>query len=68
MVELYSEVTIIKEDFGSYEVFTEQGSSAFQMTEATIMDTISGLLGCVGQAANAVSVYTQVKIDDARKL
>ena len=53
---------IVKDDSGSYAVFTEQGSSAFQMTAAKIMDIISRLPGCDGQAANAVSAYTQLKI------
>ena len=52
---------IVKDDSGSYAVFTEQGSSAAQMTAAKIMDIISRLLGCDGQAADAVSAYTQVK-------
>ena len=51
---------IVKDDSGSYAVFTEQGSSASQMTAAKIMDIISRLLGCDGQAADAVSAYTQV--------
>ena len=46
---------IVKDDSGSYAVFTEQGSSASQMTAAKIMDIISRLLGCDGQAADAVS-------------
>ena len=50
------------------KVFTEQGSSASQMTAAKIMDIISRLLGCDGQAADAVSAYTQVKMEDAHKL
>ena len=52
----------------SYAVFTEQGSSASQMTAAKIMDIISRLPGCAGQAADAVSAYTQVKMEDAHKL
>ena len=52
---------IVKNNSGSYAVFTEQGSSASQMTAAKIMDIISRLLGCDGQAADAVSAYTQVK-------
>ena len=52
---------IVKDDSGSYAVFTEQGSSASQMTAAKIMDIISRLPGCDGQAADAVSTYTQVK-------
>ena len=58
----------VKDDSGSYAVFTEQGSSASQMTAAKIMDIISRLPGCDGQAADAVSGYTQVKMEDAHKL
>ena len=59
-VELYSG-DIVKDNSGSYAVFTEQGSSASQMTADKIMDIISKLPGCDGQAADAVSAYTQVK-------
>ena len=38
------------------------------MTAAKIMDIISGLPGCDGQAADAVSAYTQVKMEDVHKL
>ena len=58
----------VKDDSRSYAVFTEQGSSASQMTAAKIMDIISRLPGCDGQAADAVSAYTQVKMEDAHKL
>ena len=51
----------VKDDSGSYAVFTEQGSSASQMTAAKVMDIISTLPGCDGQAADAISAYTQVK-------
>ena len=56
---------IVKDDSGSCAVFTEQGSSASQMTAAKIMDIIARLPGCDGQAADAVSAYTQVKMEDA---
>ena len=59
---------IVKDDSGSYAVFTEQGSSASQMTAAKVMDIISKLPGCDGQAADAISAYTQVKMEDAHKL
>ena len=59
---------IVKDDSGSYAIFTEQGSSASQMTPAKIMDFISRLPDCDGQAADAVSAYTQVKMEDAHKL
>ena len=58
----------MKDDSGSYAVFTEQGSSASQMTAAKVMDIISRLPGCAGQAADAISAYTQVKMEDAPKL
>ena len=59
---------IVKDDSGSYAVFIEQGSSASQMTAAKVMDIISRLPGCDGQAADAVSAYTQVKMEDALKI
>ena len=59
---------IVKDNSRSYAVFTEQGSSASQMTAAKIMDIISRLPGCDGHAAEAVSAYTQVKMEDAHKL
>ena len=52
---------IVKDNSGSYAVFTEQGSSASQMTAAKIMDIISRSPGCDGQAAHAVSTYIQVE-------
>ena len=45
---------IVKDNSGFYAVFTEQGSSASQMTAAKIMDITSRLTGCDGQAAYAV--------------
>ena len=58
----------VEDDSGSYAVFTEQGSSASQMTAAKIMDIISRLTGCDGHEADAVSAGTQVKMEDAHKL
>ena len=59
---------IVKDDSGSYAIFTEQGSSTSQMTAAKVMDIISSLPGCAEQAADAVSAYTQVKMEDAPSL
>ena len=56
---------IVKDDSGSYAVFTEQVSSASQMTAAKVMDIISRLPGCAGQAADAVSADTHVIMEDA---
>ena len=57
----------MKDDSGSHAVFTEQGSSASQMTAVEVIDIISRLPGCAGPAADAVSAYTQVKMEDASK-
>ena len=57
-----------KDDSGAFAVFTEQGPSASQMTAAKIMDVIARLPGCDGQAADAVSDYTQIQLEDASKL
>ena len=58
----------VKDDSGSYAIFTERGSSASQTTAAKVMDIISRLPGCAGQAADAVSACTQVKMEDVPKL
>ena len=59
---------IVKDASGSCAVFTEQGSSASQVTAAKVMDIISRLPGCAGQAADAVSAYTKVSMEDAPTL
>ena len=59
---------VVKDNSGSFAVFIEQGSSASQMTAALIMDIISRLSGCDGQATDAVSAITQVKMEDIHKL
>ena len=58
----------VEDDSGSYAVFSEPGSSASQMTAAKVRDVVARLPGCAGQAADAVSAYTQVKMEDAPKL
>ena len=58
----------MKDDSGSYAVFTEQGSSASQTTAAKVVDVVAWLPGCSGQAADAVSACTQVKMEDAPEL
>ena len=59
---------IVTDDSGSHAVFTEQGSSASQMTAVKIKDIISRLPGCDGQAADVVSAYIQLKMEDDHKL
>ena len=51
----------VKDDSGAYASFTEQGSSASQMTAAKVMDVTARLPDCDGQAADAVSAYTLEK-------
>ena len=45
---------------------TDDPGSYAQMTAAKGMDIISRLPGCSRQAADAVSCYTQVKMEDAQ--
>ena len=59
---------IVKTNSRSHAIFTEQGSSTSQMTAPKIMDIISRLPGCNRQAADAVSAYTQEKMEDAHKI
>ena len=58
----------MKDDSGYDAAVTEQNSSASQMTAGKVMDIISRLPGCEGQAADAVSAYTQVKLEVALKI
>ena len=64
-VELHSEVTIAKDESGSHAVFNELGSLASQMTIDKVMDLISRLPGCAGQAVDAKSAHAQVKMENA---
>ena len=58
----------VKGASGSYGVFMEQGLSASQMTAAKVMDAIARLPSCAGRAADAESVFSQVKMEDASAL
>ena len=58
---------IVEDDSGAYAVFTEQGSSASQMTAAEVMDVMARPPDCDGHAADAVSACTQVKMGDGPK-
>ena len=52
----------VQDDSGSCPVFTEQGSSVSLMTAAEVWDVTARLPDCGGQAADAVSANTKVKI------
>ena len=57
-------VDIVKEDSGASSVFTEQGSSASQMTAAKVVDVFARLSGCGGQSADAVSQLSKSECPD----
>ena len=59
---------IVKDDSGANAVFIEQGSFTSQMMAAKVMCVIARLPDCDGQAADAVSAYTQVQMEDAPRL
>ena len=59
---------VVKDDSVSYAVFTEQGFSASHMTAAKVLDVLSRLPDCAGEASDAISVHVQVKIEDTRDL
>ena len=58
---------IVKDDSGSYAVFTEQGWSASQMTAAKVKEDTARPPGYREQATDATS-YTQVKMENAPTL
>ena len=47
---------IVKDDSGSYAVFTEQRSSASQMTAAKVMDIISKFPESAGKTSSGRSI------------
>ena len=53
----------MRDDLGSHAAVTEQSSSASQITAAKVVDVIARLPECAGQAADAISAYTQVKVE-----
>ena len=58
----------VKDGTGGYAVFTKQGASASHMTAAEVLDVVSRMRGMPGEANDAVSAYTQVKMNDAPRL
>ena len=54
--------------YSGVTVFTEQGSSASHVTAAKAINVIARLPGCTGQAADAASAKTLVKMQDAPRL
>ena len=58
----------MKDDSRANAAFTEQGLSRSQVTAVKSMDVIARLTDCDGQAADAISVYVQIRMEDAPKL
>ena len=58
----------VKDVSGSYAVFTEQGSSASQMTAAKVMDIISRLPGSQDKQPMQYQPAPRPKMEDAPKL
>ena len=58
----------MKDNSGAYAAVTERGSSASQVTAATVMDVIARLPDWARQAADVESAHTQVKLGDAPRL
>ena len=58
----------MKDDSSASAVFTEQRSSASQITAANVMDVVARRTVFAAQAADAISVYTQVNMEDASAL
>ena len=59
---------IEKDGSGAYSVFTEQGLSASQKTAAKVIDVITRLPDCDGQAADAVICLHPSKIGGHSKI
>ena len=58
----------VKDDSVASAPFTEQGSSASHMTATKVMNVIVRLPDCAGQAADAISAHTQLKMEAAPRL
>ena len=58
----------VKDDSGSYAVFTEQGSSASHMTAGKVWISYPDCQGAQDKQLCKVSAYNQGKMEDAHKL
>ena len=59
---------VVEDDSRINAAFTEQGSSASQMTAAKALDVSASTWRCAGQASDAVSAHTQVQMENAPTL
>ena len=58
----------MKDEYGHFAVFSEQGASASHLASSKFMDTIALFPGNFGEDSDAISAYTQVKLADVPEL
>jgi len=58
----------VKDETGSFAVFTEQGASASNIAASKFLDALSRMPGMSGEEADGVKAYTQCLFKDAAKL
>ena len=68
LVELYSEATLWKMILDLLQYLQNKDHQHHKWRQHKVMDIISRLPGCAGQASDAVSAKTQVKMEDVPKL
>ena len=57
----------VKDPDGYYAVFSEQGTSSSHMAATKFLDAIARLPDCDGEASDAMSAYTQAKLNEIDK-
>ena len=55
---------IVRDNDGYYAVFSEQGTSSSHMAATKFLDAIARTPDCDGEDSDALSAYTQVKLDE----
>ena len=58
---------IVRDNDGYYAVFSEQGTSSSHMAATKFLDAIARCPDCDGEDSDAMSAYTQVKLDEIEK-
>ncbi len=58
----------VKDETGSFAVFSEQGTRASLMAAAKLLDAFARMPGCEGEHSDAVGGYTQITWEEAAQL
>lgn len=61
-------IDLVIDIHGYYAVFSEQGTSSCHMVATKFIDAIVRLPDCDGEDSDAMSAYTQVKLDEVQSL